>query len=442
MRPLSVAVEALVESGADGGIEQYLIGLLNGLNDLNGREERYAVVESSNAPAWFYSAPQSFMQPVRIPKEPVTAGERAKRLLGPLRRPLGHLARRMSPRFAGRGHSEHMIPKSDGFWEQLGVDLVHFTYHFEICSIPTIFTLHDLQHRHLPQFFSDDHLRLRETLHAAAFHHSKAIVTVSKWVKEDLIRECGIASEKIFVVPLASPAAAYPRPDQSSAARIARKLRLPSAYMLYPSLTYAHKNHERLLQALALLRDRDGLKLQLICTGAQRLHWARIQERLLALDLTDQVRFLGFLPVDEFRVVFARAQYLVFPSLFEGAGIPLLDAFLEGLPVTCSDIPAFREYGGDAPLFFDPLSVEAIAAALKQMSTDAELRFEVRKRGDVRNGLFNWTQSAKICRAVYRMVARRNLSQEDEMLLQHALESRAESGNKTSSPTSSVPLVR
>jgi glycosyltransferase involved in cell wall biosynthesis len=108
--------------------------------------------------------------------------------------------------------------------------------------------------------------------------------------------------------------------------------------------------------------------------------------------------------------------------LFEGAGIPLLDAFYEGLPATCSDIPPFREYAADAALFFDPDSVDSIAAALQRMSADSDLRSHLRRRGETRKRLFTWQRTAEMYRAVYRLVGQVPLTEHDKILLRSALD--------------------
>lgn len=416
-RTLKVVVEAAVESSDHGGIEPYLLGLLSGLGRLSGAE-KYTIVISGQSPNWLKAYLGTNQSIVSSPKPDVGLVEKLKRALGPLRRPTGRLFR------AASGQKRSVLPNpraatSDGFWEGLGGDLLHITYplHYVQAMVPTVFTLHDLQHRHLPEFFSSGHLAWREAVYPVAFRHSRAIVAVSHWVKKDIIEQYGVESEKIYVIPNAPGTEAYPPVDEATVVATAVKFGLPKSFVLYPALTYQHKNHIRLLEAVALLRDRDGLHLNLVCTGKQKLHWPHIKKRLHELGLSKQVRFLGFIESLELRSIFHLAEFLVFPSLFEGAGIPLVEAFLEGLPAACSNIPAFREYGGDSPLFFDPYSVESIAEVMRRMALDAELRQDLRERGRLRSHIYTWEASARKYLAVYRKVGGAQLSLEDERLL-------------------------
>lgn len=418
---LRIVLEAAAEPGDHGGIEPYVLGLLNGLGKLTGGSEEYVVVTPWRSPNWPSAYLGANQRIVSTRKPQIGPTERFKSALGPLRKLMGRFYR------AALGHNGSVslnpaLPRtetSDVFWEELGGDLLHITYplHFVEAKMPTVFTLHDLQHRHLPEFFSSGHLAWREAVYPVALRHSRAVVTVSHWVKKDIIRQYGVESEKIYVIPNAPGTETYAPVDAATREATAVKFGLPESFMLYPALTYQHKNHVRLLEAIALLRDRDGLRLNLICTGKQSLHWPLIKKRLHELDLSKQVRFLGFVSAQQLRAIFHLAQFLVFPSLFEGAGIPLIEAFLEGVPAACSDIPPFREYGGDATLFFDPQSVENIAEALRRMALETELRRDLRERGLRRSHLYSWEASAKKYRAVYRKVGGAPLSAEDEGLL-------------------------
>jgi glycosyltransferase involved in cell wall biosynthesis len=200
-------------------------------------------------------------------------------------------------------------------------------------------------------------------------------------------------------------------------ALVREKYGLDSPFALYPAMTWEHKNHIRLLHALALLRDRDDLKVRLVCTGQQNDFWPRIKERMAALRLEGQVRFLGFVPAEHLRAVYRLAQFVVIPTLFEATSGPLLEAWQEGTPVACSTVTGLPEQAGDASLLFDPLSVEAIAEVVARMATDPDLRKQLQQRGMRRLQDFTWQRTAKAYRAVYRRAAGRPLGEEDRWLL-------------------------
>jgi glycosyltransferase involved in cell wall biosynthesis len=129
------------------------------------------------------------------------------------------------------------------------------------------------------------------------------------------------------------------------------------------------------------------------------------------------VRFLGYVTATELRAIYHAAQFVIFPSLFEGGGLPVLESFHESVPVACSNVTALPEYAGDAALLFHPFSIESIADVLRRMTTDADLRETLRQRGSARIRLFTWERTAKTYRALYRQVARAPLSDEDRALL-------------------------
>jgi glycosyltransferase involved in cell wall biosynthesis len=222
------------------------------------------------------------------------------------------------------------------------------------------------------------------------------------------------------VIHAGSPTEAYGPVSEETIAEVRARLRLPREFMLYPALTYEHKNHVRLLEAVALLRD-CGTTVNLVCTGTRALFWPTIRRRVRELRLGDHVRFAGFVSTLDLTALYRTCQFVIFPSLFEGAGLPLLEAFREGVPIACSDIPALREYGGDAALFFDPTDVESMAQAIGRMSSDPGLGFCLRSRGADQIRRFNWERAAMMNRAVYRMVAGRSLSSDDRRLLAESL---------------------
>jgi glycosyltransferase involved in cell wall biosynthesis len=201
---------------------------------------------------------------------------------------------------------------------------------------------------------------------------------------------------------------------------IQAKIHLPDSFALYPAHTWEHKNHSCLLEALAGLRDRAGLIVNLVCTGERTTFGRTIARRIRELRLEQQTRFLGFVKPDELRALYHLAQFVIHPSLFEGGGLPVLEAFRAGVPVARSNVTSLPEYAGNAALLFDPTNVASIADALRQMATNVALREELRQRGSERIRLFTWERTAKMYRALYRQVAGVPLSEEDSALLAEA----------------------
>ncbi len=296
---------------------------------------------------------------------------------------------------------------SDGFLESLGADVVHFPYQsYAEVDAPTVYNPHDLQHRHHPEFFTADQLKWRETVHSAALAGADAVAAESRWAAGDVVREYGVAADRIHVIARGAPTELYPEPSEADFAA-ARATSPAGRFILYPAASWPHKNHLRLVEALALVRDRDRTELGLVCTGHRTEHWDAVAARVGELDLDDAVRHAGFVGEGELRAFYRLAEAVVLPSLFEGGGFPVLEAFREGAPVACSNATALPEIGGDAVFLFDPLSIDEIAGALQRLATDTDLKASLAVRGADRLRLFSWSESALAYTALYAVVAGR-----------------------------------
>ena len=411
-RPLRVAIEAQITPGVQGGLEQYLMALAAGLRDEAGSTWAYTVVASHENRDWLRPFVGAGHDIVARPAPDQRAGEGLKRWLGPARRPAGQIWRQ-TLQLAGRPAPERQQPAvvlSDGFLERLQADVVHFPYvaHYEHGSLPSVLTIHDLQHRHFPQFFSASHLAWREEAYPAAMSHATVVVADSTFVRDDIITQYGVPAEKVVTIPLASSLQFQERPTREFCEQLRSRWHLPDAFALYPAMTNEHKNHARLLDAVARLRDR-GRVIHLLCSGRQDHVWPSIAKRLGELRLEGQVRFTGFIPAQELLALYQLAQFVVFPSLFEGAGLPVLEAMEQGVPVTCANIPPLREYAADAAFYFDPQQTDDIERALDRMVCDPALREELRQGGRRRALLFTPREMARRHHAVYRRACEMDL---------------------------------
>jgi glycosyltransferase involved in cell wall biosynthesis len=224
--------------------------------------------------------------------------------------------------------------------------------------------------------------------------------------------------DKVQVIPWAPATQVYPAPSESMLASVQEKYQLQIPFAYYPAMTWEHKNHLRLLEALAYLRDREGLIVRLVCTGKRYPDfWPRVEERLQALKLNDQVQFLGLVRPNDLRAIYRLSQFVVFPSLFEGGAVPMFESWLEATPLACSKATMLPEQAGDAALLFEPHSIPAIADAIGRMATDANLRAELVRKGQQRLQGFSWERTAKAYRAIYRRAAGRPLTEEDRWIL-------------------------
>lgn len=427
---LRIAINAqLMPDGGAGGVTTVLRAL-TALAYLDDGEEEYVFIGPHAEPEWLRS-----MLPARqrIVRGPVNGGrwsdrlEPFKRALGTFRPAARNIKQLLNAPVAAVGTGVRASSKyfataaPKNFYDELGCDVIHFPFQsFEPCSLPSVYNPHDLQHLHHPEFFTPDEIARRENLHPAACRGAHTVVVASQFVKRDLVERYGIAAGKVQVIPWAPPPLPELAPDIDAdhSLRLRRKHGLTDKpYALYPAMTWEHKNHIRLLEAMANLRDRHGLELRLVCTGYKTDFWPRIEQRMRDLGLREQVKFVGLVEREELSALYRAAQFVFIPTLFEAASAPVFEAWQHGAPVACSSVTSLPEQVAGAALLFDPFSVEEIAGALARMATGQSLRDDLRRRGARRLADFSLERTAKAYRAVYRRAAGHALGDEDRWLL-------------------------
>jgi glycosyltransferase involved in cell wall biosynthesis len=335
-------------------------------------------------------------------------------------RRLGRDAERLSRPFRAAPSSyTPSLPMSDGFYESLECAVIHFPHQcYVLCAIPTIFNPHDLQHLHFPEFFQPLYIAMRETSYRAGCNQAHAVVAASQWIKDDLVRHYGLAPDRVQVIPWAPPMQAFTSVSPSLVARVKQQYSLAQPFAFYPAITWPHKNHKRLFEALAKLRDQRGLGIPLVCTGSRlEPFWSELRALISDLGLSSQIHVLGYVEENELRAIYHLSEFLIMPTLFESDSSPIYEAWLAGVPVACSNVTSLPAQVRDAALLFDPFKVEDIALAMERISSDRALRDDLREKGTKRLADFSWERTAKAYRALYRRAARRPLNEEDQHLL-------------------------
>ncbi|MDT7602592.1 MAG: hypothetical protein QOF61_589 [Acidobacteriota bacterium] len=421
-RKLRVAINAQIKFGNGAGGIETVLRVLTHLGALDDGAEEYVFISPWDGHDWLQPLLNSRLCVVSRPA-PAPAVERRldpveslKRSLGPLRPALRGIRRLLN----GEPRTVYDVPASDGFYEKLGCDVIHFPFqNFVRCALPSIYNPHDLQHRHFPQFFSREEILHRETIYQAGCRAAHTVVVASQFVKQDIVRSYRIPEEKVQVIPWAPPPLESTPVEPGVASRaVAEGFDLfGEPFALYPAMTWEHKNHIRLLEAVALLRDRGSIKLRLVCTGHLNDFWLRIERRMSELGLWDQVKFLGVVSRGELGALYRAAQFVIVPTLFEAVSAPLFEAWQHDTPVACSAVTSLPEQARGAALLFDPQRVEAIAEAVSRIATDGLMREELRRRGQRRLQDFSLERTAKAYRAAYRRAAGRVLTEEEHWLL-------------------------
>lgn len=426
---LRVAINAQLKPNGNSGGVITVLRALAALAHLEDGSEEYVFIGPHDAPDWLHSILPPGQTVVRGPAPVEWSIDRLepfKRVLGPLRPAARGLRRMLSTTMqtvesGASGFTSLKTfapPPPKNFYEGLGCDVIHFPFQrYEPCGLPTVFNPHDLQHLHHPEFFTPAEIDLREMLYPAACRAAHTLAVASEFVKRDVVERYNIEPRKIQVIPWAPP----PLPESTLTEdfpALRRKYGLSDRpFALYPAMTWEHKNHLRLLEALARLRERDGVIIPFVFTGYKTDFWPRIESRVHELGLTGQVNFLGMVAREELSTLYRAAQFVFVPTLFEAASAPLFEAWQHDAPVACSSVTSLPEQAAGAALLFDPFEVKAIARALARMATEENLRAELKSLGTRRLGDFSLERTAKAYRAVYRRAAGLMLGEEDRLLL-------------------------
>jgi glycosyltransferase involved in cell wall biosynthesis len=300
----------------------------------------------------------------------------------------------------------------------LGVQLVHFTMQQAfLTSVPSIYHPHDLQHIHLPEFFSPAQREAREATYRTYCQQASMVAVSSSWSREDVASHFGLADGKVRVVPLAPATEIYAIPVETDLAEVRRRLRLPDAFAFYPAQTWPHKNHIGLVKALAEVRQRYGVNIHLVCSGTLTPFLPKIEQCIEALGVRDLVHFVGHVSALDLQCLYRLSRCVVIPTRFESASFPLWEAFTARKPAACSDVTSLPAQAGEAALIFDPTDTHAMACAVYRLWTDEPLRSRLIERGVARVAQFSWERTARTFRAHYRRILGTQLSQEDVELI-------------------------
>lgn len=224
------------------------------------------------------------------------------------------------------------------------------------------------------------------------------VLTISDSAARDIERACGVSASDIRVVPLAARAPTVPLDRKAIEQRFDLPANVP--YFVMPASKRANKNTERGLRAFAQFSDEA--QPMLLLTGADDLGDDTLARMIEEFGIADRTRLLGWVSNEELDGLYASAIALVFPSLMEGFGLPILEAMQVGCPVATSDVSSMPEVAGDDAVYFDPTDVTAIAAAMSKLAADPELRARLRDNGLQRAQSFSWDRTADATVAIYR----------------------------------------
>jgi glycosyltransferase involved in cell wall biosynthesis len=285
-----------------------------------------------------------------------------------------------------------------------GAELFHATEHLlmPLRDLPTVLTVHDLIYHLFPQY----HKRLNYTYLNAAMplyvQRADAVVTISESSKRDLVRLYGVDPQKVTVIYEAASAHLRPAP-RDDVDRVRQAYGLPESFVITVGTIEPRKNLSRLLDALMISR-RSGHDVGLVIVGSKGWLYEGFYRKLEQHEGREHVLLTGYLPDEDLAAVYSAAQLCVVPSLYEGFGLPVLEAMACGTPVACSNVSSLPELGGPAALYFDPCDAQEMAGCIGQLAGQPALREELRAKGMAQAARFSWERTARETFAVYQKV--------------------------------------
>lgn len=264
--------------------------------------------------------------------------------------------------------------------------------------VASVVTLVDIQEVFYPQFFTEFDLYQRAYHFRGSTQMADRVITISHFSKQTIVEHHRLSPQKVTVAHLCADKRFY----QVVHSAHPPQARLPGDdFIVYPANHWHHKNHDGLLKALQWLKDEKGLAINAVFTGYDFPNGYPIEQKAAEYGLQDQIYVVGYVTVPELAYLYVKAKLLVFPSLFEGFGIPLVEAMAAGCPVAAANVTSLPEIGGEAALYFDPHDPEDIGRTIERVWCDESLRQQLIERGRQRALDFSPAKLAQIHLAVF-----------------------------------------
>lgn len=285
-----------------------------------------------------------------------------------------------------------------GLIRRTRADLYHSPYYLMPyrAGMPTILTVYDLIPLRFPDLVSDRARLLFRLTSALAIRSCQRVIAISEATRQDFIRFFHCPPAKITAIPLAAKASFCPQ-SAAEIERVRQKYHLDGPFGLYIGINKPHKNLVKLIEAWAGLGAKSSL---LVIAGAWDPKYP--QARQVAAGLDEQVRFLGQVDEVDLPGLYSAATIFVFPSLYEGFGLPVLEALACGTPTACAQTSSLPEVAGQAAMYFDPQDTTSIREAITELFANIQLRRDLQERGIEQAARFSWERTARETLEIYR----------------------------------------
>ncbi len=288
---------------------------------------------------------------------------------------------------------------SETLLRKIGADLLFCPFtaptYFEV-GIPTVCTIYDLQHKTYPEFFPPEDVAHRERFFIEACRRASALTAISDYSRSSVLAQGAFDPERIRTVHLRMAQRISPLGEHDKGV-LSRLGLAPFRYLMYPANFWKHKNHEMLLTAFGIASHRGlASDIKLVCTGAMGARQEWLMNAARAMNQGPRVLFPGYLPNAELAALMANCSGVVFPSLYEGFGLPIIEAMAAGVPVACSNATSLPEVAADAAILFDPRVPTQIAQAIISLVNDEALRSRLVQAGQQR--VVEFSDTARMAR--------------------------------------------
>lgn len=383
-----------MEIGRAGGMEQATYELISAISQLDFRNEYRMFAPQNTASEWLF--PRHF---------------RSKMIYSDHHsRQIEHIFSMFANKLSQSIQSYPLLTpymRSLSTYKKLDFDLVHSVCgytHPDLIGFPGILTVNDLQHLHFPGFFSKAELEEREALYRESVSRAKHIVCISEYTRQDVHKHYGISLEKMSAVWVIPTKRAWFSLPEKILHTLLSGMNINESFFFFPAHGWPHKNHKNLVKAFQMILPELPTEVKLVFTGRPFPDDHPAAVLIADYGLQNRIIHLGYRSPIEVRALLQSCLALVFPSLFEGFGIPVAEAIIARKPVLCSNTSSLPEVAGDAAITFNPEDPNEIAKCLLRLANDEMLRKELSEASANRRHVFSARKSAVQTLSVYQRV--------------------------------------
>jgi len=382
---IAVDLTPLLPGGENGGAKQVTIQLVENLAQL-APELEFLLLTSDRS----HEELAALERPnVHLVRTSPSGGRQLPRSIVPAR-----VIRRLRGKISGLLRFVLQVSRFDrrpGPLSQLGVDLLFCPFTaplFYDPTVPLVSIVYDLQYLYFPHFFESSDRDERDRNFRRACRLANKLVCISDFVRSTVLENSNLTPDRAITIPIGLRR--LDEPDQKTGDTILKRHDLiANEYLLFPANFWPHKNHAMLLTAFGMYRaQHPGSPLKLVCTGALEKQSGPLREASRTMGLANHVIFPGYVPEIELAAILYGSLALIFASLYEGFGIPILQAMRAGKPVLCSHATSLPEVAGDAAIYFDPKKPKEIAKAIERLTTEPSMIAALVERGRFRANAF------------------------------------------------------